>query len=230
MKRFDIFIFVLAFAAPGFAQKHAAVATKTQHATSQRAQAAKRSAQQAEKPWQKIPIPALPPFHPQEPQRIQLANGMVIFLQVDHELPLIDGNIRIRGGSRLEPAKKVGLIDVYGEAWRTGGTTTKTGDELDDFLEARAAKVETGGGEDSTYLNWSCLKGDFNDVFKIVQDVLHNPAFREDKIALAKRQIDTGISRRNDEPGEIAAREAAKLAYGADSPFAREDEYYTVAA
>jgi hypothetical protein len=34
-----------------------------------------------------IKQPPLPPFHPQEPKRIQLSNGMVIFLQEDHELP-----------------------------------------------------------------------------------------------------------------------------------------------
>ncbi|MGB9360530.1 MAG: insulinase family protein, partial [Candidatus Sulfotelmatobacter sp.] len=100
--------------------------------------------------WKQIPIPALPSFHPPQPKRIQLSNGMVIFLQEDHELPLIDGSARIRGGSRDEPANKVGLVDIFGEVWRTGGTKTQTGDQLDDFLEVRAAKVETGGGSDST--------------------------------------------------------------------------------
>ncbi len=70
--------------------------------------------------WQQIPIPPLPAFHPQEPERIALPNGMVIFLQEDHELPLIDGVARIRGGSRSEPAAKIGLLDLYGEVWRTG--------------------------------------------------------------------------------------------------------------
>ena len=41
------------------------------------------------------------------------------------------------------PANKTGLTDVYGEVWRTGGTKTQTGDQLDDYLEQRAAKVET---------------------------------------------------------------------------------------
>ncbi|HEY2117323.1 MAG TPA: hypothetical protein VGJ51_19635, partial [Candidatus Angelobacter sp.] len=70
--------------------------------------------------WQKVPIPALHQFKPQEPRRVQLPNGMVIFLQEDHELPLIDGTIRIRGGSREEPAGKVGMISLYSEVWRTG--------------------------------------------------------------------------------------------------------------
>jgi len=75
---------------------------------------------------------------------------MVVFLQEDHELPLISGTARIRGGGRTAPANKEGLIDIYGEAWRTGGTKTQTGDQLDDYLEQRAARVETGGGIDST--------------------------------------------------------------------------------
>src|SRR5581483_999778 len=119
------------------------------------------------KDWKQVPIPPLPAFHPVEPKRIELPNGIVIFLQEDHELPLINGFARIRGGSRDEPAAKAGLVDIYGEVWRTGGTKTKTGDELDDFLEARAAKVETGDGVDSTTIGLSCLKKDFDDVFAI---------------------------------------------------------------
>src|SRR5580704_7419417 len=180
--------------------------------------------------WQQIPILPLPAFHPQQPKRIELSNGMVIFLQEDHELPLIDGSARIRGGSRNEPASKVGLVDILGEVWRTGGTKTQTGDELDDFLEVRAAKVETGGGPDSTTISLSCLKGDFDDVFKVFADLLQNPEFRADKLDLAQKQADDAISRRNDQVGGIAARESVKLAYGADNPYAREAEYATIAA
>jgi zinc protease len=180
--------------------------------------------------WQDIPIPKLPAFHPAEPKRIQLPNGMVIFLQEDHELPLIDGTIRIRGGSRDEPAAKVGLVDLYGEVWRTGGTKSQTGDQLDDFLEARAAKVETSGNADSSSIGWSCLKGDFDDVFKVVVDLLQNPEFRDDKLDLAQKAFEEAIARRNDNPASIAGRESTKLAYGADNPYARQAEYATIDA
>src|ERR1700753_2765106 len=79
------------------------------------------------KSWEKVPIPTLHKFKPQEPRRIELPNGMVIFLQENHELPLIEGDIRIRGGSRDEPADKVGLVALYADVWRTGGTKAKTG-------------------------------------------------------------------------------------------------------
>ncbi len=180
--------------------------------------------------WQQVPIPSLPAFKPQQPKRIQLSNGMVIFLQEDHELPLLDGTARIRGGSVNEPANKVGLTDIYGEVWRTGGTKTQTGDQLDDFLEVRAAKVETGSSSDSTSINFSCLKGDLDDVFKAFVDVLQNPEFRAEKIDIAQKEEDDGISRRNDQVGEIAQRESVRLAYGPDNPYARVPEYATVAA
>src|SRR5271163_954672 len=188
-----------------------------------------RSAAQATN-WQQVPIPALPEFHPPQPKRIEFSNGMVIFLQEDHELPLIEGSARIRGGSRNEPVTKVGLVDIFGEVWRTGGTKSQTGDQLDDFLEVRAAKVETGGGPDSTSIGLSCLKGDFDDVFKVFVDLLRNPEFRADKLDLAQKQADDGISRRNDDVGGITARESTKLAYGTDNSYTREPEYSTIAA
>ncbi len=159
-----------------------------------------------------------------------LPNGMVIFLQEDHELPTIDGVARIRGGSRSEPAAKTGLMSLYGEVWRTGGSKDQTGDQLDDYLEIRAAKVETGANDDSTTISLSCLKDDFNDVFKIFSEVLRAPEFRADKLDLAKREAFDGISRRNDEVSEITHREAIKLAYGANNPYARVPEYATINA
>jgi zinc protease len=177
-----------------------------------------------------IVFPPLHEFHPQQPRRIQLPNGMIIFLQEDHELPLIRGEARIRGGSREEPADKVGLVNIFGQVWRTGGTKAQTGDQLDDYLEARGAKVETSGALDSTTISWDCLKDNFDEVFPTFVELLRQPEFREDKLPLAKTQLNTSISRRNDNPFQIAFREASKLVYGATSPYARIPEYATVAA
>ena len=180
--------------------------------------------------WKQIPIPALHPFHPQQPKRLELANGLVIFLQEDHELPLIDGHIRIRGGERDEPSDKAGLEALYAEVWRTGGTRSKTGDELDDLLEMRAARVEASPGIDSTSLAWSSLKEDFDRVLPVVLDLVENPEFRSDKLDLARQQLLSLILRRNDEAGEIAQRESTRIVYGRDNPYARIPENYTVAA
>ncbi|NYF90472.1 pitrilysin family protein [Tunturiibacter empetritectus] len=181
-------------------------------------------------PWKQIPIPPLPAFKPAQPHRIELENGVVLFLQEDHELPFINGTILIRGGSRDEPNAKVGLTSLYGETWRTSGTATIDGDKLDDVLEAKAASIETAGGTASTSMAWSSLKGDFDTVFASTIDLLLHPTFKDDKLQLAKQQLETGIARRNDDANGIATREAAKIAYGPHNPYARELEYATVGA
>jgi zinc protease len=181
-------------------------------------------------PWKSIPIPPLHQFKPSEPRRIDLANGLVIFLQEDHELPFINGSILIRGGSRDEPAAKVGLVTLYGQTWRTSGTAAVSGDALDNQLAVKAAGIETGGGSATTSMGWSSLKGDFDSVFASAVDLLMHPDFKADKLALAKRQMDARIARRNDEAEGIAGREATQLVYGKNSPYARMAEYSTVAA
>jgi zinc protease len=180
--------------------------------------------------WKKVAIPPLPAFHPPHPTRIILKNGLTIFLQEDHELPFIHGFVLIRGGARSEPASKTGLVDLYGSAWRTSGTAKMTGEQMDKILADKAASIETEGGDEMTNLTWSCFKQDFDQVFGMAADLLLHPEFRADKLALAKREEDTGIIRRNDDPQQIAQREAEILAYGKDNPLARVPEFSTVAA
>ena len=65
---------------------------------------------------------------------------------------------------------------------------------------------------------------------KLVVDLLQEPEFRAEKLDLAQNQLAEAIARRNDNLAAIAARESIKLAYGADSPYARQPEYATVVA
>jgi zinc protease len=184
---------------------------------------------QQSKPWEKIPIPTLHEFHPQQPKRIELKNGIVIFLQEDHELPFVSGSVLIPGGARDVDPSRAGLLGIYQQAWRTSGTANMDGDAMDSLLEAKAAHVETEGGEDSTSLSWDSLKGDADQVFSLAMDLLFHPKFSAEKLQLAQQQEATGIVRRNDDEDGIAEREAAKLVYGANSPYTRQPELATIA-
>jgi zinc protease len=185
---------------------------------------------QESRPWEKIPVPPLHEFKPQMPKRVELKNGIVLFLQEDHELPFVNGSVLIPGGARDEDAAKIGLIDLYGQTWRTSGSAKMSGDAMDDFLEARAAHIETSGGENSTALSWDSLKGDADQVFSLALDLLLHPKFSAEKLQLAQEQAATVIVRRNDDEAGIAGREAAKLVYGATSPYARQPELKTIGA
>ncbi len=178
--------------------------------------------------YKQLKYPSLHDIVVPQVQRVTLPNGMRLFVLEDHELPLIHLSGRIRVGSIYEPADKVGLADITGEVMRTGGTTSKTGDELDEELEQIAASVETRIGQESGYASVSVLKEDIDRGLEILADVLMHPAFREQKIQLAKMQRRSTIARRNDSPGSIARREFDKLIYGPESPYARHTEYATI--
>jgi len=178
--------------------------------------------------YERLAYPKLGDIVVPQIERVTLPNGMRLFLLEDHELPLVYVSARIRTGSIYEPADKIGLAAITGNVMRTGGTTSKTGDELDEQLERLAASVETGIGLNSGYASVSVLKKDTDTGLAILADVLMNPAFREDKIELAKMQHRSSIARRNDNVRAIASREYDKLIYGPDSVYARHTEYATI--
>ncbi|HNS74374.1 MAG TPA: pitrilysin family protein, partial [bacterium] len=165
-----------------------------------------------------------------QPKQVTLKNGIRLFLLEDHELPFIRMEARFVAGSIWEPAEKAGLAGITGMVMRSGGSLTMAGDKVDEELEKIAASVETGIGALEGSASLSTLKEHFDQVLGIYNDILRNPAFPPEKIDLAKIEYKSGISRRNDQVGQIAMREYQQLIYGADSPYARDEEYATIDA
>ena len=158
-------------------------------------------------------------------QTFTLPNGLKVYLVEDHELPMVQGRAMLRAGGYLDPAGKVGLARLTGNVMRTGGVAGKTGDEMDEFLESRAAAVETDLGETEGSASFQCLKENLDPVLALFGNVLIHPAFADDKVDLAKVAVRSEIARRNDDPGQILRREYRKAIYGAHSPYARGPEY-----
>lgn len=186
-------------------------------------------AAQEERPDQ-IDYPPLPAFEIPQPERVEMDNGMVVYLLEDHELPLVNVQVRIRTGSRYEPAELVGLGDITASVMRTGGAGERTGGEVDLFLEDRAANLSSSMGNSVGFAQLNTLSEHLTDVLPVLADMLREPRFEEEKIQEAKVQAKSAISRRNDSPGGIASREFQKLVYGEDSPYARTTEYATIDA
>ena len=178
--------------------------------------------------YKKITYPPLRDLQLPKVERVELKNGLVLYLVEDHLLPKVEGYARVRTGGRWVPANRTGLGAVVAQSLRTGGTEKRKGEEIDRLLANAGATVETSIGLDSASATLFALKSDLPLALEILADLLRNPAFPEDKIELAKVQMRSGISRRNDDVGQIADREYAKLVYGADSPYARQPEYETV--
>jgi zinc protease len=175
--------------------------------------------------YKDLKFPPLKEVKIPQPETFTLPNGLKFFLLENHELPLVSGVALIRTGNLFDPADKRGLASVTGMVLRTGGTKTKTGDEIDRDLENVAASVESSIGESSGTVGFSSLTENTAAVLSIFRDLLEQPEFRQEKLDLAKTQKRSAIARRNDEPSEVASREFSSVVYGRNTPFGWEVEY-----
>ena len=184
----------------------------------------------AQKDYRALEFPPLNDIVTPTPTRVVLDNGIILYLVEDRRLPMINLSARFGVGSVNEPADKIGLAGITGAVMRTGGSTSMSGDEIDETLEGLGAAVETSIGPVSGSAFMSVLKDNVDTVLPILADVLMHPAFPEDKIELEKVTERSTISRRNDDPTNMGFREFRKLIYGGESVYARHAEYATIDA
>lgn len=180
------------------------------------------------KPWEKFKYDDLGAIELPAYERVELDNGMVLYLAEDHSLPLVQLSATIQAGGLYEPAELTGLAAITGEVLRTGGTAQWTGDEIDEMVEAMGASVETWAGAATGGAFLSALQEDTDKALEILASVLMTPQFAAEKIDLSKAQHKAGIARRNDEPMQIVFREFQRVMFGPDHPLARIEEYDTI--
>lgn len=176
-----------------------------------------------------LKFPPLAPIRIPRVETYTLASGMQVYLLENHELPLVNGLAMVRTGNLFDPPGKVGLATLTGMVMRTGGARARSGDRLDEDLENIAASVESAIDETSGEVSFSALSQDADKVLSVFHDVLTEPAFRQERLDLAKSQLRDRIARRNDDPEAIAGREFANLVYGKDTPYGCQIEYATLA-
>jgi len=145
-----------------------------------------------------------------------LDNGMVVFIAEDKSLPLVNVSITLRTGSWLDPVGQEGLASLTGSQMRRGGTQALSGEELDERLDFLAARVSTGIGATSGGANLNCLADNLQEALPLFVDVLRDPRFQEDRLALAREQALQSMKKRNDDSADIEAREWGVLLYGED--------------
>lgn len=152
-------------------------------------------------------------FEVPKSQRTALPNGMVVYLLEDHELPLVSITAYVQTGSIYDPSDKTGLAGLTGSVMRTGGSEGLPPEEMDAELEQMASSVEAGISSDVGNVSMTTLTRNLDRTMQIFSQVLTKPAFREDRLNLAKKQTIEGLRRQNDNPKGIADRELRKALY-----------------
>ncbi len=148
--------------------------------------------------------------------RVVLKNGMVVFIAEDRTLPLVSIALTIRTGSYLDPKGKEGLAALTGSQMRRGGTRSLAAEQLDEKLDFLAAQVATGIGETSGTASLNCLADNLDASLKLFVEMLREPRFQQDRLALAQEQALQEMKKRNDDSTDIERREWNVLMNGED--------------
>jgi zinc protease len=143
-----------------------------------------------------------------------LSNGVVAFLAEDHDFPLVNMAVLIRTGSYLDPKGKEGLAAMAASQMRSGGTTHMNAETFDEEAAFLAANITSSMGETQGVANLNCLTKDIDRALELFFDMLKDPGFQPDRIAVYKDQVIQGLERRNDETDAILAREWVRLMRG----------------
>lgn len=139
--------------------------------------------------------------------RQTLKSGPAVYIAEDRELPLVSISILLRGGTYLDTAGKEGLADLTGYLITKGGTKKRTAEELDERLAFLAARLESAVSDDRMTVSLNLLSKDVDEGLAILREVLTEPRFQDNKIALRKDQVLNEMKTRNDDSAAIEARE-----------------------
>lgn len=170
-------------------------------------------------------------YTPPDPQafRVSLANGMRGYLQEDHSLPMVDITAVIPYGTVCDSREKTGLAQLLQASLIKGGTARRDGAALEERLDFLGAQIDFRVGERTATLSLSVLSKDLAEGLAIFFDLLRQPAFRPESLAIARGRMIEELRRANDAPKPVLEREYAKLLYG-NHPLAWQPDRKTVEA
>ena len=80
--------------------------------------------------YKSLKFPSLREIAIPKVDEVTLPNGLKVYLLESHSLPIVRGTALIRTGNLFDPADKVGLAGLTGDAIRAGGTDGRGAGDL----------------------------------------------------------------------------------------------------
>ncbi len=169
-------------------------------------------------------------FKAQKPGVVSVKKGVTFYFKEDHEQPVINGTIIIKSGGLYEPADRVGLASLAMRMLKAGGTKTLTPDALEEKLDFLGSTIGSYAGLEYSEISLWTLSKNFDETWKVLLDILYNPAFDQERFDTEKKKDLESIRRRFDYPSSLGFALFSELIYGKDFPEARRTTNATINA
>jgi zinc protease len=142
-----------------------------------------------------------------------LANGVRVLGIRDSELPLVQFELRMRGGLLLEDPERTGVANLLAETM-TEGTASKTPAELETAIDLLGASISVSSGAESFTIRGSTLARNYAETMALVEEILLEPRFDSTEFELARQRVGNTLRQRSASPGAIGSSVFGTLLYG----------------
>jgi len=143
----------------------------------------------------------------------EFSNGIKIYGIEHTELPLVQFSMTIKGGQLLDDMNKVGVANLITDMMMEG-TKNKTPIELEEAIEELGANIYMYTSREALSVSVNCLTSKFNEVFKLLEEILLEPRWDEKEFDRVKKQTIENINRSKVRPTSVASNVFNKLVYG----------------
>jgi zinc protease len=155
------------------------------------------------------PVPiALPPA-----ERFSLANGLKVIVLPRHDLPVAAMHLALPAGTGDEDVAHRGVADVTA-ALLARGTQRHSADELAGTMDFIGGTLAAQADLDSTHVVCQTLARDFATCLSLMPEVVTMPAFAEDEVRGAQRQLIDGLRQQGGDLSAVAAAHAMNVLWG----------------
>ena len=150
----------------------------------------------------------------------ELDNGIRVVLARREGLPVTDLVFRFQAGSAGETPQEQGITE-FAFQQLTSGTTSLDAAELSIEMERLGTFVRATGGTLSSSLTAGGLTEVLAEIIALTADILSNPTYPEDQLALQTERRVTEIRQRRTQPSAVARAALEERVFGAEHPYGR---------
>ena len=171
-------------------------------------------------PWRATPPAAGPASLARLPRasKLQLPNGLTVYVVEAHDLPLVSASLVLRSGSAADPKDAPGMAG-FTAAMLDEGTARRTATAIADEVYALGASLRAGAQPDGSSASIRSLKASAKEALSILADVVLSPAFPEREVERVRSERVTELLQQRDQPFPTAIRVIVGCLYGPTHPY-----------
>lgn len=152
-------------------------------------------------------------FEIAKPFETVLPNGLKVIVFENKRLPIVSYRLAFKVGTIYDPQDSTGLTSAM-TSLLNDGTKTRTSKQLAEEIERLGGSVSASAGEDNTIVAASALSMYGAEILKLMADVVLNPSFPENELALYKKNAIENLKYQRSQPGFLADEQISKAIYG----------------